>query len=172
MSSRIDKNILSRTTRDSRHTPSTGMLHQTPRASDIDNGECTHFVTDAGEMAPVAHVVDGHDPRGGHARPLSACDGLFAAHGRPVHPFSMAAQCGIGIHCFMPRCCTSEDVEIVNVVGWRPKLYQCTRNHQSFNFTHCADIGRASARPQSGPGKFLTLWATHPCSNILQSRAA
>ena len=82
-------NMLSRTTVDSRHTPSTVMLQQTPRTSDIDNGECSHFVTDAGGIATVAHVVDGHDPCGGHARPLSACDGLCAAHGRPVHGSAM-----------------------------------------------------------------------------------
>ena len=92
------------------------MLQQTPRTSDIDNGEWSHLAPDAGEMAARAHVVDGHGPCGGHVSPLSACGGLCAAHRRPVHPFSMSAQSGVGIHCFMPRCCTSEDVEIVNVV--------------------------------------------------------
>ena len=94
------------------------MLQQTPRTSDIDNGECSHLVPDTGEMAAVAHVVDGHGPRGGHARPLTACDDLCAAHSRPVHPFSMASPCGVGIHCFMPSCCTFEDVELVNVIGF------------------------------------------------------
>ena len=41
-SSCIDKNTVSRTTRDSRRTPSTVMLQQTPRTSDIDNGEWSH----------------------------------------------------------------------------------------------------------------------------------
>ena len=36
------------------------MLQQTPRTSDIDNGEWSHLVPDAGEMAARAHVVDGH----------------------------------------------------------------------------------------------------------------
>ena len=63
------------------------MLQQTPRTSDIDYGECSHLVPDAGEMAAVAHVVDGRGPPGGHARPLTARDGLCAVYGRPVHPF-------------------------------------------------------------------------------------
>ena len=94
------------------------MLQQTPRTSDIDNGEWSHLVADAGEMAARAHVVGSRGPRGGHASPLSACGGLCAAHGRPVHPFSMEAQSGSGTHGFMPSCCTFEDVEIVNVVGF------------------------------------------------------
>ena len=123
------------------------MLQQTPRTSDIDNGECSHLVPDAGEMAAVTHVVDGHGPPGCHARPLTARDGLCAAHSRPVHSFTMASQCDVGIHCFMPSCCTFEDVEIVTVVGSRSKLVQCTRNHRRYNFHHWADVGRASARP-------------------------
>ena len=35
------------------------MLQQTPRTSDIDNGEWSHLAPDAGEMAARAHVVDG-----------------------------------------------------------------------------------------------------------------
>ena len=92
------------------------MLQQTPRTSDIDSGEWSHLVTYAGEMAARAHVVGSHGPRGGHASPISACDAPCAAHSSPVHPFSMVAQCGVGIHCLMLSCCTSENVEIVNVV--------------------------------------------------------
>ena len=94
------------------------MLQQTPRTSDIHSGEWSHLVPDADEMAARAHVVGSRGPLGGHASPLAACGGLCAAHSRPVHPFSMAAQSGAGIHCFMPSCCTFEDVEIVNVVGF------------------------------------------------------
>ena len=123
------------------------MLQQTSRTSDTDGGECSDLVTDAHAMATVAHVVDGNGPRGGHARLLSVCDDLCAACSRPVHPFAMAAQCGIGIHCLMPSCCTSEDVEIVNVVGLRFGKLQSIGRHRRYNFGQWADVGRASARP-------------------------
>ena len=123
------------------------MLQQTSRTSDTDGGECSDLVTDAHAMATVAHVVDGNGPRGGHARLLSVCDDLCAACSRPVHPFAMAAQCGIGIHCLMPSCCTSEDVEIVNVTVSKIQARHGTRNHRLYNFHHWADVGRASARP-------------------------
>ena len=44
-------NILSRTACASQYTPSKVMLQQTPRTSDIDSGEWSHLVPDAGEMA-------------------------------------------------------------------------------------------------------------------------
>ena len=114
------------------------MLQQTPRTSDIDSGEWSHLVTDAGDMAARAHLIGSRGPHGGHASPLAACGVLCPAHSRPVHPynpFTMALLSGVGIHCFMLSCCTFEDVEIVNVVGPRPKLVQCTRNHKRYNFT-------------------------------------
>ena len=43
-------------------------------------------------------------------------------------------------------CCTVEDVEIVNVGALKIQGYSGTRNHQLYNFTQWADIGRASAR--------------------------
>ena len=122
------------------------MLQQTPRTSDIGNGECSHLVPDAGEMAAAAHVVDGYGPPGGHARQLTARDSLCAAHCRPVHSFTMASQCGIGIHYFMQMSSTSEDVE--SDCGRVSKIHahSGTRRHRRYNFSQWADIGRASAR--------------------------
>ena len=153
----IYKNALSRTTCDSRHTPSTAMLQQTPRTSDIDNGECSHHVPDAVEMDASAHATDYRDPYGCHARPLSAAGALWTAQITPVHPPCLCERHRAGCHWEKQTDCTSESVEIVNVVVLRPKLYHATRHHQRYNFTQCADVGRASARPQCGPRRKSTL---------------
>ena len=47
---------------------------------------------------------------------------------------------------FKQSCCTVEDVEIVNVGALKIQGYSGTRNHQLYNFTQWADVGRASAR--------------------------
>jgi len=147
ISSYMDKNALSRTPCDSRHTPSTAMLQQTPRTSDIDNGECSHHVPDAGERDAGAHTTDYIGPCGCHARPLSAAGARWTGQITPVHPSCLCKRHRAGCHWEKQTNCTSESVEIVNVVGLRPKLVQCTRNHQHYNFPQWADVGRASARP-------------------------
>ena len=101
--------------------------------NDIDDGECLHLVPDAGEMAAVAtttvHVEAMQDPS-----PHAAVCVLLNNQMRSV--VSARRQ-----SC-TDRCCTCEDVEIVNVVVLHSKLLRCTRNLQRYNFTQRVDVGR------------------------------
>ena len=74
-------------------------------------------------------------------RSLHAAVCVLLTADQSIHSLS-----GVGIHCFMLSCCTFEDVEIVNVVGPRPKLVQTMRRRRRNKNAQRRDILRAQLR--------------------------
>ena len=118
---------------------------------DDDLHEHSHLMTDAGELSAVAHMDGCCGPHSSHATPLSACDAPCAAQFSPVHPSPLRSMHRRWLHCLMPSCCTSEDVEIVNVIFSRRHLYHATRHHELYNFVQCGDIGDEEPSRKSFP---------------------
>ena len=124
-----------------------GVLH--PRTSFIvvPHGECSDLEANEVDLTALSHISCCHGDIRYHTTQIFAAGALRTAQITPVHPRRIGEWHGAGCHWAMPSRCTSEDVEIVNVIISKRQAYHATRRRPLYNFVQCGDIGRRSAEP-------------------------